>query len=179
MKTTTRDDSRRKFLAGAWELFRRGKQATRAILLGAFAVMLSASSALAGNPVRPLSLSCETTFAFNATGAIDLQGICHYSHLGLTTTSAVQIAIPQPNGSLHIVDTIVYTAANGDKLFATFVGTGFFTATGVSFSGVETYAGGTGRFEHASGASALAGSATFTAPTSGIGEFSGHGTLSY
>lgn len=179
MKTTTQDDSHRAFHAGALELFSRGKQATRAIVLSAFVGMLSASSAFAGNPVRPLSLSCETTFAFNATGAIDLQGICHYSHLGLTTTSAVQIVIPQPDGSLHIVDTIVYTAANGDKLFATFVGTGFFTATGVSFSGRETYAGGTGRFQDASGSSILAGTATFTAQTSGIGEFSGHGTLSY
>jgi hypothetical protein len=179
MKTTTRSESRREFQAGALDLQRRGKQAAVVILMGLFAVMLPASIVLAGNPVRPLVLSCETTFAFNATGAIDIQGTCHYSHLGLTTTSAVQIAIPQPDGSLNIVNTAVYTAANGDELFATFVGTGFFTATGVTFSGVETYTGGSGRFENASGASTLAGSATFTAATSGIGEFSGQGTLSY
>jgi hypothetical protein len=179
MKTTTRSEARREFQAGVLDLQRRAKQAAVVILMGLLAVMLPASNVRAGDPARPLALSCETVFAFNATGAIELRGTCHYSHLGLTTASAVQIAIPQPDGSLHIVNTAVYTAANGDALFATFVGTGFFTATGVTFSGVETYSGGTGRFENASGAAALAGSATFTAPTSGIGEFSGHGALSY
>jgi hypothetical protein len=179
MNTLTRSKSCRESQAGFLELVRRGKQVAVVIFMGLFAAMLFAPNVVAADPVRPLKLSCETVFAFNATGAIDLQGTCHYSHLGLTTVSAVQIAIPQPDGSLRIVNTALYTAANGDELYATFVGTGFLTATGVTFSGIETYTGGTGRFDNASGASTLAGSATFTAPTSGVGQFSGDGTLSY
>ncbi len=180
MNLSTGSKSSRNFHDNALEWVRRGKQGAAAVLISVFGAILPVSNVHAGNPVRPLQLSCVTTFAFNSTGAIDLQGTCHYSHLGLTNTTAVQIAIPQPDGSLHIVNTAVSIAANGDKLFSTFVGTGFFTsATGVTFSGVETYTGGTGRFENASGSSTLAGTATFTAPTSGVGQFSGHGTLSY
>src|SRR5881396_523394 len=106
-------------------------------------------------PTRPLQVSCQTAFAFTQTGSIHVEGICHYSHLGLTSAVAEQIVIPQPDGTLHIVNTAVYTAANGDALFSTFVGTGVFTPSGVSFSGTETYHGGTGRFVGATGSAAL------------------------
>ena len=130
-------------------------------------------------PSRPLNASCQTTFAFTPTGSLHIEGTCHYSHLGLTSAVADQIAIPQPDGSLHLVNTAVYTAANGDELFATFVGSGVFTPSGVLFSGTETYHGGTGRFAGATGSAALSGSAEFTSPSAGVGHYSGEGTISY
>jgi hypothetical protein len=117
-------------------------------------------------PVRRSSLSRKP-------GAIDTEGTCHYSHLGLTTSAATQIIILQTD------NTLLITNRNGDKLFSTFVGTGVFTATGVSFSGTETYNGGTGRFADAAGSATLVGSAEFTSPSAGVGQFSVEGTRSY
>ncbi|HEY1458872.1 MAG TPA: hypothetical protein VGH59_02315 [Casimicrobiaceae bacterium] len=90
------------------------------------------------------------------------------------------ILLPVVNASELIVNTTVYTAANGDMLFSNFVGAGVFTsATGVSFSGTETYDGGTGRFADATGSAALPGTAEFTSPTAGVGQYSVEGTISY
>ena len=88
--------------------------------------------------------------------------------------------IPLPNGTLQITNAIVYTAANGDELFANFIGIGQFTSpASVSFSGTETYDGGTGRFSDASGSAAIVGTAQFTSAIGGVGEFTGNGTISY
>jgi hypothetical protein len=87
--------------------------------------------------------------------------------------------MPTPDGTLLIVNTAVYTAANGDKLFSTFLGSGVPTSTGVSFSGTETYDGGTGRFADATGSATLVGSAEFTSPSAGVGQYSVEGTISY
>jgi len=154
------------------------------LLIGTVALALSAAayeaSAASSNPSRPLDASCQTTFAFTPTGSIHLEGTCHYTHLGLTTVVAEQIAIPQPDGTLYLVNTAVYTAANGDELFGTFVGTAVFTPTvAVSFSGTEAYAGGTGRFADATGTAAPVGGAEFTSAIAGVGHFSGGGTISY
>jgi hypothetical protein len=131
-------------------------------------------------PIRPLDVSCQTTFAFTQTGSIDIEGTCHYSHLGLTTSVAEQFLLQGPGGTLVIVNMAKYTAANGDELHSTFVGTGVFTsATSVSFSGTETYTGGTGRFADATGSATLVGSAEFTSPSAGVGQYSGEGTISY
>ncbi len=155
-----------------------------ALTVGTCGVLLAAplsdAYAKAAAPTRPLSASCETTFAFTATGSIRIEGTCHYSHLGLTATIADQIAIPQANGTLQIVNTATYTAANGDELFATFVGVGVFESPVLlSFSGVETYTGGTGRFADATGSATLTGGAEFTSASAGVGHYSAQGTISY
>jgi hypothetical protein len=152
--------------------------------LGACAILLAVpvmnATGKPAAPSRPLDGSCQTKFAFTQTGAIDIQGTCHYSHLGLTTSAATQMVIPQPDNTLLITNTAVYTAANGDKLFSTFAGTGVFTATGgVSFSGTETYYTGTGRFADATGSATLVGSAEFTSQATGVGQYSVEGTISY
>jgi len=160
------------------------RNAVLAVSLSAFGILLAVPVMNAHGspaaPYRPLDGSCQTMFAFTQTGSIDIEGACHYSHLGLTTSVAEQIIMPGPGGTLLIVNTTVYTAANGDKLFSTFTGTGVFTsATGVSFSGTETYEGGTGRFADAVGSATLVGSAEFTSPSAGVGQYSVAGTISY
>jgi hypothetical protein len=98
----------------------------------------------------------------------------------LTTVIASQTATPLDNGTLFITNTAVYTAANGDQLYANAIAIGVFTSpTSVSFSGTETYRGGTGRFDDALGSVALAGSAQFTSATEGVGEFSVLGMISF
>ena len=148
-----------------------------AILLG---VPVMNATGKPAAPSRPLDASCQTMFALTSPVSIHIEGTCHYSHLGLTTSVAEQIIMVFPDGTLHISNMAVYTAANGDKLYSTFAGTGVFTATGgVSFSGTETYDGGTGRFADASGSSTLVGSAEFTSISTGIGQYSAKGTISY
>jgi hypothetical protein len=141
--------------------------------------LLSTSPVNAGNQSRPMGGTCNTTFVFTGVGAIHLDGTCHLLHLGLTAVVATQIAIPQSDGTLLITNVATYTAANGDELFASFVGTGSFTQTGIAFSGTETYNGGTGQFADASGSSALVGTAQFTSATAGVGAFTGQGSISY
>lgn len=152
-----------------------------ALALGTFGVLFTGNAfGEPAAPSRPISASCQTTFAFTATGSIRVEGTCHYSHLGLTAAVADQIAIPQPDGTLQIVNTAVYTAPNGDELFATFVGTGvFMSPVLLSFSGVETYSGGTGRFADATGSSTLTGSAGFTSASAGVGQYSAQGMIAY
>ena len=153
------------------------------VLLGACGTLLAVpvmnASGNPATPSRPLDASCQTTFAFTQTGSIHIEGTCHYSHLGLTTSVAEQIITPRPDGSLLIVNTAVYTAADGDTLFSTFFGIGVPTSTGVSFSGTETYDGGTGRFSDANGSATLVGSAEFTSPSAGVGQYSLEGTIAY
>ena len=155
---------------------------SRAVVIATCAALVAVSPVNAGNanPDRPMHISCDTTFAFTPTGLVHIEGVCHYTHLGNTTVIADQIVIPQADGTLAISNTSVYTAANGDQLFAVAVGTGQFTSpSSVVFSGVETYHGGTGRFVQATGSVPFSGGADFTSAIGGTGHFSGGGTISY
>ena len=79
----------------------------------------------------------------------------------------------------HVTATYTVTAANGDTLVFELVAESVFpTPTHVIFEGTYEITGGTGRFSEASGSGLLSGSATFTSPTGGIGEFSLSGTVS-
>jgi hypothetical protein len=129
--------------------------------------------------VRPMGGQCTTTFAFTGPEVVQVDGNCHLLHLGLTKVSSTQSAIPQPDGTLFITTSMVYTSASGDLLHANFVGVGVPNATGVTFSGTETYRRGTGRFADAIGSSAIEGSALFTSPTGGVGEFRTLGFIFY
>lgn len=137
--------------------------------------------ALADGPghVRPMGGRCTTTFVFTAADVVHLDGDCHLLHLGVTKTVSTQSAVQQPDGTLFLTNDIECTSAEGDKLNANFVGVAVFSATGVSFSGTETYRRGTGRLADAIGSSALQGSAQFTSPTEGIGEFRTLGFISF
>ena len=156
----------------------RGRRAALAAILCFCAGIMQGSIAYAAD--RPFGGSCNTVFAFTGVGAAEYQGTCHLHHIGLTHVVATQIIIPNPDGTLLITQVHVYTAANGDELFANAVAIGTFTTpTSVSFSGTETYVGGTGRFANASGSATLNGTADFTSATGGVGQYTTQGTVSY
>jgi len=140
-----------------------------------------------GGTDRPQLGTCDTVIppppaSFPAVVEIGLT--CRFRHLGLTAgtlTQVIDAAGPPSNGVLPLTisqGVIAYIAANGDALHATFEGEGsidFATGT-IAFEGIETYAGGTGRFADASGTSFLEGHASAVTLT---GFYVTLGTLSY
>lgn len=138
-------------------------------------------TSLHDSPVsRPAGGGCGSTFEFlpPAEGQpANVQVVriilnCNLRHLGLTSGVAIQtITFTGPTTNL-ISSTTVYTAANGDELHAAFSGAGTLTYPSVTFGGTETYVGGTGRFEGATGSSTLEGSASL-ASLSGLYQTAG------
>lgn len=156
----------------------RSRRAALATILCLCAVLMPGSSAYASD--RPFGGSCNTVFALTGVGVAEYEGTCHLLHLGLTRVVATQIVIPNPDGTLFIPAVAVYTAANGDELFANFVGIAVFTGpTSALLLGTETYVRGTGRFADASGSVALNGTAEFTSATGGVAEYTAQGRISY
>jgi hypothetical protein len=96
--------------------------------------------------------------------------------LGRTTAIAEQIVTFTGPATAIASNTTMYTAANGDQLFASWSGTSTNDGPAVTFSGLELYVGGTGRFADASGSSFISGTASFVTNT---GQFTSEGTLSY
>ncbi len=97
----------------------------------------------------------DLTFVSDATGIA--------SHMGKTTSHA-QGTITGTD-TFTIVGSITVAAANGDKLFGTFTGSGTTDASGNSQGPlVTTITGGTGRFKNASGsyAGSFSQALTFT-----------------
>jgi hypothetical protein len=83
------------------------------------------------------------------------------THLGAVTLSASHCSIPTHGGSVAISrGTLTFTAANGDILYAEYIGTlsPLPDASGTyTFVGNYVVTGGTGRFEDAAGDGLLAG----------------------
>jgi hypothetical protein len=117
----------------------------------------------------PIRGRCETVtqvigMQFGPTGPTQLTlwitGTCQLSHLGRSTTSAVQV-VDLATGTFTAENT-VYVAANGDVLQATHTGT--ITSMGaddsVTFTGTQTFGGGTGRFASAAGSADFMGGAS-------------------
>jgi len=147
-----------------------------------------AAETYSAQPERPYSGSCSTVVqvltppnVFPQELRIDLD--CTLAHLGRTTGIAFQTVTPlgAPNGAIltaAIENTTTYTAANGDMLDQSFIGTALINLeTGeVRYIGNETFEGGTGRFEHATGTSELTGTASvFT----GTGIYTVQGRIGY
>ncbi len=132
-----------------------------------------------GHHGRRAGGTCTTTFQFTGPSTIHIAGLCNLAHLGAATLSAEQSVVQNADGSVGAVNDSVYTAANGDQLFSHFVGSAVPTATGLALSGVETYTGGTGRFDDAEGRSSLIGTVTFTSATGGIGQYSIAGRIRF
>jgi hypothetical protein len=104
--------------------------------------------------------------------------VCHLRHLGLTTAISEETATFTQT-TIVFVTTLTYTAANGDQLFTTQIGTGLPPDQNgvVHFAGSETVTGGTGRFADASGTFLFDGSVTPATLTGQVEYISG--TLSY
>jgi len=118
---------------------------------------------------RPLSGQCETQFTVVPLSATQVRhldtGTCWLKHLGRTTVF-LNLVIDFPAGTL-VSEELTYTAPNGDVLRAAIVGTFALTGpTTVAFSGSQTFTGGTGRFERASGSAPFEGTADLATSTS-------------
>ena len=127
---------------------------------------------------RPWTGECDVAAQFTGPTTLTIIGTCQLAHLGRTSVIEYQTIEPGPTGIAY-TNTATYMAANGDELRTTGVGVATPTATGLSLSGIETAAGGTGRFENASGTATLTGAVRFTGPASTIGAYSLDGRLSY
>jgi hypothetical protein len=117
---------------------------------------------------RPLSGGCETSFTpppfplppvFRQVDT----GTCQLAHLGRVQIYSVQ-DIDFATGTQVSVE-LTFTAANGDVLRATNVGSSVPSAAGVAFQGTMTFIGGTGRFANATGAARVEGTADLMAST--------------
>jgi hypothetical protein len=154
--------------------------ATRLVLLLSIAACVgenTASTAPRGTPAGaganvstslPLSGRCETRFdppPFPLPPVhrqIDT-GTCQLSHLGRTEFFAIQ-EIDFATGSQISIE-VAFTAANGDVLRATNVGSSTASGPLVRFTGTMSFVGGTGRFEHAAGQARLQGTANLMTNT--------------
>jgi len=162
----------------------------RAFLASVVALALPFSEpASAAKPERPYSGSCSTIV--EPQGPAPIPGVpqllnitydCTLAHLGRTAASVqqtVSFAGAGPSGVLLSLSNVTrYTAANGDQLIATFQGSALLDPqTGdVSFVGIETFHGGSGRFASATGSAQLEGTASvFT----NRGFFSTKGRIAY
>jgi hypothetical protein len=142
------------------------------LVMTAFALGLTAATVAAPQSV-PIKGEFTTTFVLSfPTLTIASEG--NASHLGLTTAY-----------SSHTLDLLgnqtgptVFTAANGDQLFATAVGTASPPDVNgiITLSGTLTFTGGTGNFSGATGTSQLQGTANIFAST---GQYTFTGTISY
>ena len=90
-------------------------------------------------------------------------GTCQLAHLGRAALHLVQDIYFATGTQVSIEFT--FTAANGDVLRATNVGTSAPSGTGVRFQGTTTFVGGTGRFADATGEARLEGTANFLTNT--------------
>ncbi len=126
---------------------------------------------------RPWKGDCNVDAVFTSPTTLLITGTCQLAHLGRTSVVAYQTIVPGP--TIAYTNTAIYTAANGDQLRTTNVGTASPSPTGLSLSGTETAVGGTGRFEGASGTATLTGAVRFTGPVTTTGSYSLSGRLDY
>lgn len=117
---------------------------------------------------RPLTGRCETSFApppFPLPPVLRQvdTGTCQLSHLGRAVLYSVQDINLATGTQVSVEFTL--TAANGDVLRATNVGTSAPNGPGVRFQGTTTFVGGTGRFANATGEARIEGTASFVTNT--------------
>ena len=137
------------------------------------------SPSVGASQERPLSGSCETTFVPPTLPPPPIirqvdQGTCTLSHLGRASFYAVQDIDPVA-GTQQSVE-ITFTAANGDILRASSVGTNTPNGPGVAFQATMTFIGGTGRFADATGTAQVDGAASFVTNSA---KFRVDGVLTY
>ena len=144
-------------------------------------------TAAAANPERPYGGSCSTVITpLTAPGVfpqeLRIDYDCTLMHLGHATAVAMQVVTPISQSGVIVMalieNTTVYTAANGDRINASFSGTALIDVQSgdVRFIGTETFDGGSGRFAAASGSADLAGTASiFT----NVGLFTTKGLIVY
>jgi hypothetical protein len=133
-----------------------------------------------GDPVeRPWGGRCEFSAERLAPTLIRIRGTCQLSHLGRAEYVNLQTIVPGP--VTQFTNATTYTAANGDELHTTAVGTATPADGGARLilAATETVQGGTGRFAGAGGEAALAGSTALTGPAARTGFYELTGTIAY
>ena len=142
-----------------------------------FGAATSKKSASARTQTRPWSGRCEGTAGQVDPTTIHIVADCNITHLGRSTFDGTEVLVPNATG-FALSATNIYTAANGDRMYTHSVGTAQFKAdySGVTFSGIETVTGGTGRFTNATGSATRVGSSQFS---DGRGSWVNIGTLAY
>lgn len=130
-----------------------------------------AAAAHRATPERPISGRCEaTTVQVQPIGPGVVRrvsvGTCQMSHLGRTEL----LSVATTNlATFEQTAEHTFTAANGDRLFATSAGAGALTPpTTLLFTGVTTFTGGTGRFAGANGAMRVEGTSDLAAGTTSL-----------
>lgn len=137
-----------------------------------------ASSAQLASVERPWSGECDVVAVFTSATDLLITGTCNLAHLGKTTLVASQTIDPS-SFPIAYTNTSTYTAANGDELRTTDIGTATPGPSGLILSGAVTVVGGSGRFANASGSAALDGAVAFTGPGSTVGAYDLSGRISY
>jgi hypothetical protein len=127
----------------------------------------------------PFTASFDTQFQINSPPPIlhlTVQGEGRASHMGSSETFTNNQVVNVMTGASTATYTVI--AANGDTVVFDDVFTTAPTSDGVTFAGTYTIVGGTGRFAGATGSGSVTGSAQFTGPDVGVGEFTFVGTIS-
>ncbi|MEO6596525.1 MAG: hypothetical protein ABIP94_17375 [Planctomycetota bacterium] len=129
----------------------------------------------------PIQGTLTTTFVLAPTPVpgvftLTFSSVGHVSYLGRTTGSSVHTVDQTVSPALQY-GTNTYIAANGDSLFSTYSGTASPPDVNgvIQFSGTQTFTGGTGRFNGATGSTTLQGTANVY---TGIGQFTFSGIIS-
>lgn len=139
-------------------------------------------SSLAKNVAVPLKGSYVTTIEnLQVVGpglvSMNVIGKGMVSHLGKSKVFIAQTANYTTDPFSLVSPTVIFTAANGDELYSSGVGT--FTDDGLgnsAFTGTLTISGGTGRFNQATGSVTYDGSANVAAAK---GQFTFDGMVNY
>ncbi len=123
------------------------------LLLAVAAVSPAAALGKANGTDRPVSGKSSSTTTINiATGLGTNDGTGQATHLGKFTSHDDFTSFTITGNTFSFAGTETDVAANGDKLFSTFTGSGTFTSSNTSeITAVQTVTGGTGRFTDASG----------------------------
>lgn len=106
---------------------------------------------------------------------ISVTGTGHARHMGQTTATTTNQLVNVLTG--EATATYDLRAANGDVLTVELDAIATLSQTGATYLGTYTVTGGTGRFSCATGSGTICGAATNTGPSSGVGTFTLHGTL--
>jgi hypothetical protein len=127
------------------------------------------------DPLSGTPVDCGTAGAIPVVVSTPFEGVGRLSHLGKSTVSSSQ-TVDFTKTPPELTGTDEFTAANGDKLYATHSGiSGAPDAQGnVTFSGEYIFTGGTGKFQGASGSAAFTGTASLA---TNKGEFSLRGKI--
>lgn len=127
------------------------------------------------DPLSGTPVDCGTAGAIPVVISTPFEGVGRLSHLGKSMVSSEQ-TVDFTKTPPELTGTDEFTAANGDKLFATHSGiSGAPDAQGnVTFSGEYTFNGGTGKFKGASGSAEFTGTASLA---TNQGEFSLRGKI--